>query len=95
MQQLPTNVAPYKRTPTFHQNSIPPGLLRAHSTKPGTWGLIVVLEGALLYRILEPDLEEIRLSPSRAGVVEPTVRHEVATIGEVAFYVEFLRDRNE
>ena len=92
MQQLPNSVSTYKRTPDFTQDSIPPGLLRAHSTKPGTWGLIVVEEGELLYRILEPDLEEIHLSPRRIGIVEPTVRHEVVAIGEVKFHVEFLRE---
>ena len=92
MQQLPSSVSPYKRTPHFTQDSIPPGLLRAHSTKPGTWGLIVVVEGELLYRILEPNLEEIHLSPQKVGIVEPTVRHEVVAIGKVQFYVEFLRE---
>lgn len=93
MRQLPKSVSPYKRTPTFQENSIPPGLLKAHSTKPGTWGLIVVVEGELLYRILEPELEEIHLSPGRPGVVEPTVRHEVVSMGQVEFFVEFFRER--
>ncbi len=93
MQRLPSGISAYKRTPHFTQESIPPGLLSAHSTKPGIWGLIVIVEGELLYRILEPNLEEIRLSPRRFGVVEPTVRHEVVAIGNVEFYVEFLRER--
>jgi tellurite resistance-related uncharacterized protein len=49
------------------------------------------LEGRLLYRILEPELEELVLAPGQNGVVEPEVLHEVEPIGEVRFFVEFLR----
>ena len=82
----------YKRTPEFDENSVPAGLLKAHQTKEGTWGKIVVLSGRLMYRILEPTLEEIELSSEVHGVVEPTVLHEVAPIGSVKFYVEFYRE---
>lgn len=91
MKELPPDVERYKQTPEFDASSVPVGLLRAHQTREGTWGRIVVLEGRLLYRILEPDVEEIVLSPGQCGVVEPTVLHEVAPIGSVRFYVEFLR----
>jgi tellurite resistance-related uncharacterized protein len=91
MRELPDSVSAYRRTPTFDQDSVPPGLLKAHSTRPGTWGRIVVVRGELLYRIIEPELEEVLLSARTFGVVEPGALHEVAPIGEVEFYVEFLR----
>ena len=91
MQEMPVEVSPYKRTPTFTQESIPAGLLKAHQTKPSTWGKIIVLRGKLLYRILEPTLEEVHLSPEKFGVVEPSVLHQVQPMGEVSFYVEFHR----
>ena len=91
MKTLPADVQSYKQTPEFDENSVPAGLLRAHQTKEGTWGRIVVLSGSLLYRILEPETQEIVLSEAQFGVVEPTVLHEVAPIGSVRFYVEFLR----
>ncbi|HEY6598470.1 MAG TPA: DUF1971 domain-containing protein, partial [Pseudomonadales bacterium] len=75
----------------FDEASVPAGLLRSHTTKPGVWGKIVVLEGALTYRILEPAIEEIELNPQRFGVVEPGVKHEVAPRNGVRFYVEFHR----
>jgi tellurite resistance-related uncharacterized protein len=90
MKDLPGNVTSYNRTPEFTRATIPKGLLRRHQTKAGTWGKIVVLEGQLRYRILEPELEEINLWPDKFGVVEPTVRHEVEPIGHVRFYVEFF-----
>ena len=91
MKQLPPDVAAYKRTPEFTQDTVPAGLLKSHTTKEGVWGKIVVIDGRLRYRILEPVLEEIELGPESAGVVEPTVKHEVAPVGTVRFYVEFFR----
>ena len=91
MKELPTDVAPYKNTPTFSETTIPGALLKSHTTKAGTWGKIVVLEGALRYRILEPQLEQVELSPNKHGVVEPTIAHEVEPQGKVSFFVEFYK----
>ena len=91
MKDLPIAVSSYKRTPEFTNETVPKGLLRAHQTKKGTWGKIVVLEGKLRYRILEPELEEVVLSPQKFGVVEPTILHEVEPLDEAKFYVEFYR----
>ena len=84
-------LAPYKQTPVFDETSIPAGLLRRHTTKAGVWARIHVLEGELVFRILEPAPSEVRLSPTQGGEVGPQVPHEVAVCGPVRFYVEFLR----
>ncbi len=89
MKQLPETVVAYKRTPEFDENSVPNGLLKSHQTKANVWGKIVVLDGRLQYTILEPELEVVLLDANHAGVVEPTVLHEVKPIGSVRFYVEF------
>ncbi len=91
MKLLPTAVQAYKRTPTFTAHTTPKGLLKAHATKAGTWGKIVIVSGELRYRILEPTLEEVHLDVAHHGVVEPTVLHEVEPIGAVEFYVEFYK----
>ncbi len=91
MRALPEHVTAYKKTPVFDEASIPKGLRNAHQTKPGTWGKIVVLEGTLRYRILEPSTNEYVLDPEHSGVVEPEVLHEVEPDGIVSFYVEFYR----
>ncbi|HEY6877784.1 MAG TPA: DUF1971 domain-containing protein [Polyangiales bacterium] len=90
MITLPTEVRAYKRTPEFDEHTVPAGLLRAHTTKPGVWGRIVVLEGSLLYRVPTRGLA-LTLDTSRVGIVEPEVPHEVEPRGHVRFYVEFLR----
>jgi tellurite resistance-related uncharacterized protein len=91
MKDLPADVSSYKKTPTFSESTVPAGLRKAHQTKAGTWGKIVVLKGQLLYRILEPEIEEVLLSPERYGVVEPAVLHEVEPVDFVEFYVDFHR----
>jgi tellurite resistance-related uncharacterized protein len=91
LKALPSTLRPYRQTPVFDENSLPAGLLKSHSTKTGVWGKIIVLEGKLVYRILEPDVEEILLTPEIYGVVEPTVKHEVVPGQSVRFYVEFYQ----
>jgi tellurite resistance-related uncharacterized protein len=91
MKPLPADASPYKRTPVFTAETVPEGLLHSHNTKEGVWAKIVVLEGQLRYRILEPVLEEMLLGPASPGVVEPTIKHEVEPLGPVRFYVEFYR----
>jgi tellurite resistance-related uncharacterized protein len=91
MKALPPSVKPYKRTPEFTRASTPAGLLRGHTTKDGVWAQIVVLEGSMTYRILEPEIEEITLDPSSWGVIEPRISHEVVPREGVRFYVEFYR----
>ena len=91
---LPPGLEPYSRTPEFDEDVIPGSLLRAHSTRPGIWGLIHVTEGRLLYRVSDArrtPTERI-LTPAHApGVIEPTVVHQVEPLGPVRFYVEFHR----
>lgn len=91
MQSLPPDLVSYQRTPEFTEATIPRGLRQRHTTKAGVWGRIRVLGGRLRYVILEPQREEQILSPEAPGVVEPGVPHHVEPLGEVRFFVEFLR----
>jgi tellurite resistance-related uncharacterized protein len=91
---LPAGVAPYKRTPTFTEATVPAGLLHDHSTKEGTWGLIHVEAGRLRYLVTDPTRppEEAILAPDAPpGVVEPLILHRVEPLGAARFHVEFLR----
>ena len=89
MKKLPDNVVAYQRTKLFTQDSVPPGLLKNHSTKEGVWGLIQIENGQLEYTIENKDVHI--LTPEKSGVVEPTVTHHVKPLGEVLFSVEFYR----
>jgi len=87
---LPAAVRPYRRTPVFTQDTVPAGLLKDHSTKPGVWGVITVLSGRLQYCVPSTG-ETATLSPEQCGIVEPTVTHHVKPLGDVTFTVEFWR----
>ena len=88
---MPPGCEMYRSSPVFTEATVPAGLLREHSTAPGTWALIRVVEGRLLYRVRDPASDRV-LDPSGApGLVEPGVPHEVAPLGPVRFQVEFHR----
>ena len=88
---LPAGLRLVRSTPVFTEATVPAGLLRRHRTAPGTWGLIRVLEGRLLLRVLDPPGERM-LDPAHApGVVGPAVPHEVRPLGPARFLVEFHR----
>ena len=92
VKELPKGIAMHKRTPEYGEENVPDGLLGRHATADGVWGLIRVLEGRLIYRILESDVEEHILNPTEIGVVEPQIPHQVQLDGPVRFCVEFYRE---
>lgn len=91
MKALPAKVASFAKSPEFTEDSIPKNLKKQHRTSAGVWGKIVVLEGRLRYRILEPEAQDVELLPGMLGIVEPEVAHEVKALGKVRFHVEFFR----
>lgn len=88
MRELPGGVSPYKRTPTFDEESLPKGLLAVHRTKAGVWGLVVIEAGAVDYVI---EGETYRLTPGCPGVVPPEVPHRLVVVGPVRLHVVFHR----
>ncbi len=91
MKALPVNLTAFKKTSEFDESSMPKGLLKAHQTKEGVWGKIVILAGQLQYTISQPKTEKVILDKNNYGVIEPTIFHDVKPLGEVRFYVEFYR----
>lgn len=91
---LPDGLESYRRTADFTEATVPAALLGDHTTKNGSWGLIVVEEGALSYHVTDPRRapSETLLTPATGpGVIEPTILHHVALRGAVRFHVEFWR----
>ncbi len=83
---------PYKRTPDFDQDSLPEAIRNAHSTKAGTWGLLVVSEGAARLVFDEPG-REVEVSPGNPGVIAPQAVHHVEVNGPVRLHVEFYKEK--
>lgn len=91
MKTLPADVVEYQRTEVYSEQTVPASFLtQPHSTKPGVWCRVVVREGALLYRVLSPEVEAHVLVAGRPGIVEPEVRHAFELRGAVRFHIEFL-----
>ncbi len=89
MPALPAAAREYKRSAIFTEDTVPAGLLKDHTTKEGTWALIVVEAGQLEYTIESPFCTFL-LTPQLQGVIAPTVPHRVKLLGPVRFYVAFL-----
>jgi tellurite resistance-related uncharacterized protein len=93
--RLPAGLEAYRRTPEFSEASVPNGLLQAHSTKAGVWGLIRVLEGQLLYQVTDHGrvpTQRLLAAGDTPGLVEPEILHHVEPKGRVRFFVEFYRE---
>ncbi len=88
--EFPTSLQPYKQTPIFTQDTVPAGLLRNHTTKTGTWGVINVVSGQLSY-VIESQAKTLFLKPGVKGIIPPGLPHHVTPDGPVTFFVEFWR----
>ena len=86
----PPGSLPYKSTPISDENSVPQGLLRDHSTKPGVWAVIQVVSGELHYRQADLDLN-IVLTASQCIAIEPEQLHSIKPAGQTRFRVAFWR----
>ena len=91
MENAPVS-EPYRTTPVFDETSLPAGLRREHRTKAGAWGVIRVLEGEVVYTIIDP-AEEQRLTPERPGLIHPEQPHFVTPAGPMRMQVEFYDHR--
>ena len=100
MAILPSNVVKYSTVPTkdkfFTIDTIPAGLLKEHSTKEGTWGVIRVHRGKLEYTILEPEQSvhvlDAESVDNNIGIIEPTMLHQTKGLtDDLKFVVEFCR----
>lgn len=88
---LPAGFVAYSRTMEFTPENLPAKLKAAHSTKAGTWGLLHVLEGKVLYSLEPPQHGEQLAAAGDSVVIEPGVLHHVAFVESGRFYVEFYR----
>lgn len=90
-EHLPTGFEAYGRSPEFTPENLPAKLQAAHATKPGTWGLLHVLEGRLRYTLEAPRTGERLVSAGEQVVIEAEVPHHVAFVEPGRFFVEFYR----
>ena len=88
---LPDDASVFKTTAVFDEHTVPPALLRHHRTKEGVWGRVVVVDGEVTFRQLEPTVSETVLTAGLVQIVAPGLPHEVQLSPGARFYVEFQR----
>ena len=89
--ELPDGLRVVRRTETWDELTVPAALRRSHRVPAGTWGRLQVERGRLRFLAqTQPPLEVI-VGPDRPQAIPPEVEHHVETLGDVRFFVEFLR----
>jgi tellurite methyltransferase len=89
--EFPEAIRRVRSSPEWDERTLPPGLLQAHQLAAGTWGKIVVHEGALRFSMSgEPPLSAELGPHSPAQAIPPRVCHEVKPAGRVRFSIEFF-----
>lgn len=82
---------PYAKTPVFDERTLPDALRGDHRTKPGTWGLLRVLEGEVRLIFIDPPSEH-HVTPTTPAVIPPAETHHVVTMGPMTMQVAFYRE---
>lgn len=85
---LPEGLVLSRTTNTFDKDSVPKGLLRAHRIAEGSWGVLRVVEGELLF-VIEESGESRMIRAGEAQVVEPGVLHHIEVEEGARFLIEF------
>ncbi len=89
---LPSGLVRYRETPTFTRDTVPAALLRAHSIKAGTWGLLRVLAGRVRYCVDGETPYDVVVKQDATAVIEPKILHHVVLLdADSTFLVEFHR----
>lgn len=82
---------PYSSTPIFTETSLPKSLQNAHSTKTGTWGVLELIAGELVYVIEDSDNRRAMVAGDHQ-LIEPEQLHHVELSGPMQMQVHFYRE---
>jgi tellurite resistance-related uncharacterized protein len=90
--ELPSGLEHVRTTPTFNEESVPPGLLGAHRIASGVWGRLVVHSGTLILRFEDTPEESHVVHAGEHLAIPPERPHKVELDeGPIAFAIEFHR----
>ena len=81
-------VSPYRTTNNFTAETVPAGLLRQHSLKAGSWGILQVKQGRVLF-IPDDGGKSVSLLAGQSRVVLPEHPHHIEISDDVRFCIEF------
>lgn len=89
---LPDGLRAARRTPTFTVDSVPPGLLAAHTTS--VWAQLIVISGSVVF-VDEEDDERSVVVAGAERVIVPHRRHHIEPEPDTEFFVQFFEATNE
>lgn len=82
----------YKSTPVFNEATLPQTLQEAHNTKAGTWGLLELIAGEIIY-VIEESGNNRHMKAGDTQIIEPQQLHHVELVGPMQMQVHFFRER--
>ncbi len=91
--RIPEYAEKYAESPKFTTETVPKQLTKSHDTKQGIWGKLIVLQGALDYKITGSPETSMRIEAKSHAVIEPQISHRVRLDSGTCFFIEFYRER--
>jgi len=89
---MTSSSTPYSSTPVFNEETLPAALQNAHNTKAGTWGVLELIAGELVYVVEESGHRRILRAGDRQ-LITPEQLHHVELIGAMQMQVHFHREK--
>lgn len=91
--QIPEGFDLQRTTPTFDNDSVPAGLLKAHQVADRVWGRLVVHTGELTF-VFEDTGTPLVVHAGDHVVIPPTRPHHLELDAPATFAVEFYASRS-
>ena len=88
-RELPSGLEIYARTPDFTPATLPADLTCSHHLAEDAWGVIRVLQGAVLYALEAPSSASIVIGTGDCAIIEPQTLHHLQFVEPGRFFIEF------
>ena len=88
---IPDGFVLVRTTDQFDNDSVPPGLLKAHRVASNVWGRLVVSDGAVRFVFEDDPDHPVTVAVGETVTIPPGRLHHVELDGPVVFAVEFYR----
>lgn len=88
---LPTGLELARTTDVFDNDSVPPGLLRAHRVASGVWARLVVRTGSIKFVFEDEPERALNVAAGESVVIPPGRLHHVELDAPATFVIEFHR----
>lgn len=89
--ELPEGLEYVRTTDVFDNDSVPPGLLRAHRVADSVWGRLVMHSGRIRFVFEDAADDPIVVEHDGAVAIPPGRHHHVEFDGPATFVVEFYK----